>query len=90
MTISITIPVTHWGYTKGKKKICAEKKTLADALSHLHRLFPDIDGHIVDVNNRLHPGIEMVVNEDLIFPFNPWLVLKPGDQVRISSIITGG
>ena len=90
MTVSITIPVTHWGYTKGKKQVCSESKTLADALAHLHRLFPDIDGQIVDANNQLHPGIEVFVNEEPVFPFIPLFKLKHGDQVRISSIITGG
>lgn len=90
MTVSISIPVTHWGYTKGKKRLRSESSTLIDAISHLNRTFPDIDGHFLNENGQLQPGIEVLVNDTMVFPFDPRLKLKPGDQIRISSIITGG
>lgn len=91
MTVSITIPVTHWGYTRGQKKLESDSSTLADVMLHLHGIFPDLNGHIVDGDQqRLCPGIEVAVNDALVLPFDPAYKLDQGDKVRISSIITGG
>lgn len=90
MAVSILIPVTHWGYTGGQKRAETDSRTLGGAIGNLCHRFPDLDGQIVTGDGRLHPGIEISINDRLLFPFDPDTRLKPGDQIRISSIITGG
>ncbi len=90
MRVYVSIPITHWEYTGGQKEIALDSATLADALSQLHQSFPDLSGRLLDDGGRLCPGIEVAVNNREVFPFDPDYRLKQDDQIRISSIITGG
>ena len=90
MTILVRIPVTHWGYTNGEKQVVLEPGSMAQIFAGLHSRFPDLEGHFTDGKNRLLPGIELEVNGRQIFDVDPGFELKQGDQIRISSIITGG
>ncbi len=38
----------------------------------------------------LGTGMEIAVNGTPLFPFNPDLKVNDGDEIRISSVITGG
>lgn len=90
MTVLIRIPVTHWGYTNGEKQLALQPGTMAKVIAGLHSRFPDLQGHLFDNNNRLLPGIELEVNGSQVFDIDSGFQLEQGDQVRISSIITGG
>lgn len=90
MTVSVSIPVTHWEYTGGQKEIELDPAPLADVLFRLHQTFPRLGGRLLDADGGLCPGIEVAVNNREIFPFDPAYRLEHGDRIRISSIITGG
>ena len=90
MGATIIIPVTHRIYANGQKQIQTDSKTLKEAIEALYTACPDMKGHILDKNGRLHEGMEIAVNAEIIFPWNPDKPLSDGDQIRISSIITGG
>jgi hypothetical protein len=84
------IPITHRVYANGQKQIETDSKTLKEAIMALCNACPDMKGHVLDPTGRLHAGMEIAVNDDIIFPWNPDKPLGHGDKIRISSIITGG
>lgn len=89
-TISIRMPITFGGYTGGCRQFDCRSETIAEAIGQLMQKHPKLAGHLIEPDNTLSPGIEVLVNEKIIFPWDPGYKLVPGDQVRISSIITGG
>lgn len=56
----------------------------------LYAACPDIKGHILDKNGKLHEGMQITVNSEIVFPWDPEKQINNGDQILISSIITGG
>ncbi|WP_300457094.1 MoaD/ThiS family protein [Desulfobacula sp.] len=88
--MTIIIPITHRIYANGQKQIETDSKNLKEAIMALYHACPDMKGHVMDKNNRLYAGMEIAVNDDIVFPWNPEKPLNHGDEIRISSIITGG
>lgn len=56
----------------------------------LYTACPDMKGHVLDKSGRLLDGMEIAINSEVVFPWNLEKEISDGDQVRISSIITGG
>ncbi len=88
--MTIIIPITHRIYANGQKQIQTDSKTLKDSIMALYTACPNMKGHILDENGRLHDGMEIAVNSEIVFPWDPEKQVNDGDQIRISSIITGG
>jgi molybdopterin converting factor small subunit len=90
MVVSVLIPITHRGYAKGNKAVSVNAATLAGVIARLVSLFPELEGRVLDRKGDLLPGMEICVNGIPVFPFNSELNVADGDEIRISSIITGG
>lgn len=90
MAVTLHIPITHREYTRGNKAVRVRADTLGSALARLETLFPGLEGRITEGSGKLAPGMEVAVNGRFLFPFTPGLRVSDKDDIRISSIITGG
>lgn len=90
MAVTILIPITHRGYAGGKKTVTVTAVTVGEAIKCMYSDFPDLEGRIMDGGKQLLPGMEVAVNATPLFPFTPDLRVNDGDEIRISSVITGG
>ena len=90
MAVTILIPITHRSYAGGRRTDCVEARTLGEALTRLQQVCPDLDRRIIRGRTALLPGLEIAINGRAVFPFVPEMGVEDGDEIRISSIITGG
>lgn len=90
MPVIIKIPITHRTFVKGEKSVSVQAETMSKAIEALCLRFPEIRDHLFDEEGKLHGYIEVWVNNVALFPWDPQFRLVDGDEVRISSFITGG
>lgn len=88
--VTILIPITHRVYAKGNKTVTAAGATVGEAFKYLHSDFPEMEGRVMAGETHLAPGMEVAVNGSLLLPFTADLKVNDGDEIRISSVITGG
>lgn len=90
MSITIHIPVTHRRFVQERKSVTVNAGTLNEALESLYLMFPEMKEQLIDKDGKLYAYIEVWVNNVPLFPWNPEFRLAQGDEIRISSFITGG
>lgn len=88
--ILLTIPVTHRRFTNGIRQVPVSVRTLGEALAELCRRFPELGRELVSGTGELNPYIEVRVNQETLASRDPEYRFADGDEVVLSSIITGG
>ncbi len=86
--MKVYIPTPLRSYTNKKSVVEGEGTTLAELLDDLDRRFPGIRFRIVDEQDQIRPHLKFFVNQSIA----PDLAttLKPQDEVRIITAISGG
>ncbi len=72
----------------GTAQLSVDASTLGEAIDHVARRIPALDGSIV-VNGRLHPAFRLNLNGDR-FIDDPETPLNEGDALLIISADAGG
>ncbi len=90
MSVEINIHLTHRQHTDNKKSIEVEGKTVGEALSDLCKKYPKIEPELFDTKGELSKYIEIYLNSESTYPDELKTIIKNGDILQITAILSGG
>ena len=87
----LLIPTPYRYYTEGEKELEVEGRSVAQAIDELLARYPQLKPHLVNSHGRLHPFINLFVNDRHIRELQGLdTPLQAGDRLRIVPSIAGG
>ena len=90
MTVKIHLHKTHRQFTDGLEAVEVTGNTVGDCLSNLIGRFPGIEKGLFEKKGKLRNNIEVYVNMESAYPNELSTVVKDGDQIHLTLILTGG
>ena len=90
MGVKINIHLTHRQHTDNQKSVDAEGDTVGEVLTNLCKKYPGLKSEIFDTKKELLKHIEIYLNAESAYPDELKKSTKPGDELHITTILSGG
>ena len=86
--MKVVLPTPLAEYTRHRREVEAEGRTLAELLSDLDRRHPGLRFRVIDEQDAIRPHIKIFVNR--VQARSLALPLAPSDEVLVVAALSGG
>ncbi len=90
MTVTIHIPLIHRHLSDEVDTLEVEGKTVGECFHRLVERFPDLQEAIFDEKGELQNLLEVFLNSESAYPDELARSTKDGDEIHITTILSGG
>lgn len=90
MGVKVHLHQSHVQYTNGERIIEGEGNTVGACLKNIAGKYPEFGKHIFDKKGKLNHLFEIYVNGESAYPKELEKVVKDGDDIYITRLLSGG
>jgi molybdopterin converting factor small subunit len=90
MAVTIHIPLIHRHLSGDVETLDVDGKTVGECFHQLVKHFPDLKSAIFDKKGELRNLLEVFLNSESAYPDELARATKDGDEIYITTILSGG
>lgn len=90
MSIKVHLHRTHLQYTNGEGIIEVEGNTVGECLKNVAKKYPEMGKQIFKTKGRLNTLFEIYVDGESAYPKELEKVVKDGDDIYVTLLLSGG
>ena len=90
MAVTIHIPLIHRHLSEDVETLEVDGKTVEQCFHQLVQRFPDMQSAIFDEKGELQNLLEVFLNAESAYPDELARSTKDGDEIHITTILSGG
>ncbi len=90
MAVTIHIPLIHRHLSNDTETLEVEGQTVGECFHQLVKRFPDLQSAIFDKKGELQNLLEVFLNSESAYPDELTRSTKDGDEIHITTILSGG
>lgn len=90
MSVKLHIHTTQQEFTNGQEAVDTQGQTVGECVRHLIEQFPGMEKALFAKKGKLHPFVEVYINNESAFPNELARPVKNGDEVYLTVMLAGG
>ena len=90
MTVTIYIPLIHRHLSDDVETLQVDGKTVGECFHQLVKRFPNLQSAIFDEKGKLQNLLEIYLNSESAYPDELARSTVDGDEIHITTILSGG